>query len=449
MGKDIAGEAVYSVSQLNREARRLLEQAFSLLWITGELSNLARPASGHVYFSLKDDQAQVRCALFRSSARRLGFEPENGQQVLVRARVGLYEPRGDYQLIVEHMEPAGDGLLLRRLEELKHRLAAEGLFDEAGKRPLPALPQQIGVVTSASGAAIHDILKVLRGRFPAVPVVIYPTPVQGAAAPAGIVAALGAAAARAECDLLIVARGGGSLEDLWCFNDEAVARTIAASPIPVISGVGHETDFTLADLAADLRAPTPSGAAERAVPDAGEWLARKDALARRADAALSRQLERLAQQADVLAQRLARVHPARVLAGHDERLQALRLRMIRALPALTTLHKMRAEHLLARLRAATPLTLLKQQQGVLEEQQHQLAAGFQRLLGTRRNRLAVAAAALGAYSPLKTLERGYAIVTDAASDSVIRTVGDLKTGQTIHARLAGGSIEASVLRKLP
>ncbi|MCC7488168.1 MAG: exodeoxyribonuclease VII large subunit, partial [Gammaproteobacteria bacterium] len=251
-----ASEPVLTVSQLNREARLLLEQAFPALWVTGEISNLARPASGHLYFSLKDEQAQVRCALFRGAARSLRFLPDNGQQVLVRARIGLYEARGEYQLIIEHMEPAGDGLLLRRLEELKKRLAAEGLFDPARKRELPLLPRRIGVVTSPSGAAVRDILKILRRRFPSIPVVIYPTPVQGAAAKAEIVAALAAAAARAECDVLILARGGGSLEDLWCFNEESVVRAVAACPIPLVSGIGHETDFTLADLAADLRAPT-------------------------------------------------------------------------------------------------------------------------------------------------------------------------------------------------
>lgn len=444
-----AGEPVYTVSQLNREARLLLERSFPALWISGELSNLARPASGHLYFSLKDEQAQVRCALFRGAARSLRFRPENGQQVLARARIGLYEPRGDYQLIVEHMEPAGDGLLLRRLEELKQRLAAEGLFDAARKRALPALPRRIGVVTSPSGAAIHDILKILRRRFPAVPVVIYPTPVQGEAARAGIVAAIASAGARAECDVLILARGGGSLEDLWCFNEEAVARAIVACPIPVISGVGHETDFTLADLAADLRAPTPSGAAEHAVPEGGEWLARSRELERRAQAGMGRRLEQLAQAADGLGQRLARMHPALVLQQHARRLAELRARSGRALPALLRLRRLETGHLLARLSAATPATLLASHREQLDRQRERLLGALRLQLAAGGQRLAVAAAALQAYSPLQTLERGYAIVTEAASGRVIRRATEVDEGTLVSARLAEGAIEARVLRKLP
>ncbi|MGL6431456.1 exodeoxyribonuclease VII large subunit, partial [Aeromonas caviae] len=245
----------------------ILEQDLGLVWLTGELSNLAMPSSGHWYFSLKDMSAQVRCAMFKGNNRRVPFRPQDGMQVLVQARVSLYEPRGDYQLIIESMQPAGDGMLALRFEELKRRLGAEGLFDEGRKRPLPREPRAVGLVTSATGAALHDMLTVLERRAPDLPVFIYPTQVQGSAATAQIVSAIMLANRRAEVDVLIVGRGGGSLEDLWCFNEEAVARAIAGSAIPVVSAVGHEVDVTISDFAADLRAPTPSAAAELVAPD--------------------------------------------------------------------------------------------------------------------------------------------------------------------------------------
>lgn len=237
------------------------------MWLTGELSNLAMPSSGHWYFSLKDMSAQVRCAMFKGNNRRVAFRPQDGMQVLVQARVSLYEPRGDYQLIIESMQPAGDGVLALRFEELKRRLGAEGLFDESRKRPLPREPRAVGLITSATGAALHDMLTVLKRRAPDLPIFIYPTQVQGSAAISQIVAAIAKANQRAEVDVLIVGRGGGSLENLWCFNEEAVARAIAHSAIPVVSAVGHEVDVTISDFAADLRAPTPSAAAELVAPD--------------------------------------------------------------------------------------------------------------------------------------------------------------------------------------
>src|SRR5690606_2193067 len=264
----------YTVSALNREARLILERRFVGLWVEGEISDLSRPSSGHLYWTLKDATGQIRCAMFRQQNRPLAFPLANGDQVLVRARVTLYEARGEFQLIVEEVEAAGEGLLRRRFEALKRKLAAEGLFDTARKRPLPRVPRRIGVVTSATGAAIRDVLIALRRRFPAIPVLIYPTPVQGEGAAQEIRRTLELAGRRAECDVLILTRGGGSLEDLWSFNEEIVARAIAASPIPVIVGVGHETDFTIADFVADLRAPTPSQAAELAVPDCREWRGR-------------------------------------------------------------------------------------------------------------------------------------------------------------------------------
>ncbi|MGL6646135.1 exodeoxyribonuclease VII large subunit, partial [Aeromonas caviae] len=260
-------QQIFTVTRLNSAVRMILEQDLGLVWLTGELSNLAMPSSGHWYFSLKDMSAQVRCAMFKGNNRRVPFRPQDGMQVLVQARVSLYEPRGDYQLIIESMQPAGDGMLALRFEELKRRLGAEGLFDEGRKRPLPREPRAVGLVTSATGAALHDMLTVLERRAPDLPVFIYPTQVQGSAATAQIVSAIMLANRRAEVDVLIVGRGGGSLEDLWCFNEEAVARAIAGSAIPVVSAVGHEVDVTISDFAADLRAPTPSAAAELVAPD--------------------------------------------------------------------------------------------------------------------------------------------------------------------------------------
>jgi exodeoxyribonuclease VII large subunit len=440
-------EPVYSVSQLNREARILLERAFPALWVSGEISNLARPASGHVYFSLKDAQAQVRCAMFRSAVRLMRVPPQNGQQVLVRARISLYEARGEFQLIVEHMEPAGDGLLLRRLEELKKRLAAEGLFDPAHKRPLPTLPRRIGVITSPTGAAIRDILNILRRRFPVVPVVLYPVQVQGEQAKTDIVAALATAAARAECDVLIVGRGGGSLEDLWAFNEESVARAIARCPIPVVSAVGHETDFTIADLVADVRAPTPSGAAELAVPDVREWMRRLRALERRAALCAARCMERAEHRARALERRLLRTHPGFVLRQHGQRLDDLCARLAGAMRRSLAGRQVAARHARARLRAAAPRAQLAHRTAALAAHRLRLALAGRAALAAAGGRLAVAAAALQAFSPLETLKRGYAIVSDAGSGAIVRSASELAIGQAVRTRLARGGFEA-VVRKI-
>ena len=301
---------VYTVTSLNREVRLLLEHGLAVVWLEGELSNFSAPASGHWYFSLKDREAQIRCAMFRMKNQGLGFTPKAGQHVLVRGRVTMYEARGDYQLIVEHMEEAGVGALKREFERLKAKLAAEGLFAVERKRELPRFPRRIGVITSPTGAAIRDVLHILARRFPPAGVIIYPTDVQGAVAVPRIVRALAVANARAECDVLIVARGGGSLEDLWAFNDEGVARAIHDSAIPVVSGIGHEVDFTIADFVADARAPTPSGAAELVVPDRAACL---DVLSRTADRLLvgmRRELRTVTSRFDAAASRLKLMHPA-------------------------------------------------------------------------------------------------------------------------------------------
>ncbi|MGD8208049.1 MAG: exodeoxyribonuclease VII large subunit, partial [Thiohalocapsa sp.] len=318
---------VWTVSRLNAEVRAVLDGSFPLLWVQGELSNLSRPASGHLYFTLKDAGAQVRCAMFRSKRRLLPFEPANGAQVLLRARVGLYEARGDLQLVVEHMEPAGEGALRAELERRRRLLAAEGLFDAAKKRPLPVLPRQVGLITSASGAALHDLLTVLRRRLPLLPVLIYPAQVQGDGAVASLTEQLARANRRAECDLLILARGGGSLEDLMAFNDEALVRAVAGSRIPVVTGIGHEIDVSLADLAADRRAATPSAAAELAAPAAVDLRGRLQTLEQRARAAARQRVAAASLRLGAALRHLRLLHPAARLEQRAQTLDGLEQRM--------------------------------------------------------------------------------------------------------------------------
>ena len=306
--------SIFTVSRLNQTVRLLLEQEMGQVWISGEISNFTQPSSGHWYFTLKDDGAQVRCAMFRNSNRRVTFRPQHGQQVLVRANITLYEPRGDYQIIVESMQPAGEGLLQQKYEQLKAKLQAEGLFDQQHKQPLPSPAHCVGVITSKTGAALHDILHVLKRRDPSLPVIIYPTAVQGDEAPAQIVRAIELANARSECDVLIVGRGGGSLEDLWSFNDERVARAIFASRIPVVSAVGHETDVTIADFVGDLRAPTPSAAAEVVSRNQQELLRQVQSAQQRLEMAMDYFLANRSRRFTQIHHRLQQQHPQHALA---------------------------------------------------------------------------------------------------------------------------------------
>ena len=319
------------MSRLNREARGLLEAGLPSLWITGELSNLSRPASGHWYFTLKDEDAQVRCAMFRQRNLAVRAAPRDGMQVMLRARVGLYEARGEFQLIVDHLEEAGEGELRRRFEALKLKLAAEGLFDAARKRALPRFPSRVGIVTSATGAALRDVLHVLARRFPAVSVLLYPVPVQGAGAAGEIAAMLALAGRRAEVDVLLLVRGGGSLEDLWAFNDEGLARAIAILDLPVITGIGHEVDFTIADFVADVRAPTPSAAAELAVQDAAAWRETVGAAAARLASAAVRAIRRRGDVMGDAARRLGRLHPAQAVRERMQRVDELQVRALAAM----------------------------------------------------------------------------------------------------------------------
>jgi exodeoxyribonuclease VII large subunit len=434
---------IYSVSRLNREVRVLLERGFGSLWLEAEISNFARPSSGHWYFSLKDAGAQVRCAMFRQRNMLCAFTARDGQKVLVRARIGLYEPRGEYQLVVDHMEDAGLGALKRQFEELRARLGQEGLFAAERKRPLPSLPRRIGVITSPTGAAVRDILHVLARRFPAAAVLIYPVPVQGAQAAAEITAALELAGRRAECDVLILARGGGSLEDLWAFNDERLARAIVASPIPVIAGIGHEVDFTIADFAADVRAPTPSAAAELVVPDAEEWHATFARFAVRLQRAVRRRLEEQRERLRWLTGRAALVTPAARLAAQAQRLDELEQSMVRTLRRRLQEHRERLRWLAGRAAQVSPAARLRQHRMRLENLDQRLRRAWLHSLSSRRERLLPLVRTLNAVSPLATLERGYAIVS-VEGGAILRDAADARPGTFIDARLARGRIRAKI-----
>ena len=433
---------VYTVSRLNLDARAILEEAFSTIWIEGEISNLARPRSGHVYFSLKDEHCQVRCAMFRMHNRTLAFDPENGLHVLASAKVGLYPERGEFQLIVQYMEEAGAGALRRAFDALKNRLHAEGLFDPAHKRPIPTLPRCVGIVTSPTGAAVRDVLSVLGRRFPAVPVMLYPVAVQGAGAAEEIARMIDHACERAECDVLILARGGGSLEDLWAFNEVVVARAIHRASIPIVTGVGHEVDFTIADLVADLRAPTPSAAAESVVPDAGEWAARYRALEARLVAAARRGLAMRGNGLRMLAKRL--VHPRRRLFDRSQRLDAATLRLSRAATAVLRERRARLSTLAARLTRHAPDRVVQAHRGHCDTLERRLRLATRAVLATRRTRVGALERALGAFGPQATLERGYSILLRADGRSVIRDACEARTGERLRARLARGTLDLDV-----
>ncbi|WP_429009923.1 exodeoxyribonuclease VII large subunit [Aeromonas allosaccharophila] len=436
-------QQVFTVTRLNSAVRMILEQDLGLVWLTGELSNLAMPSSGHWYFSLKDLGAQVRCAMFKGNNRRVAFRPQDGMQVLVQARVSLYEPRGDYQLIIESMQPAGDGVLALRFEELKRRLGAEGLFDESRKRPLPREPRAVGLITSATGAALHDMLTVLKRRAPDLPVFIYPTQVQGSAAIGQIVTAIAKANQRAEVDVLIVGRGGGSLEDLWCFNEEAVARAIAHSAIPVVSAVGHEVDVTISDFAADLRAPTPSAAAELVAPDNQARIQRLAHLKQRLLQAMNRQQTAARHDFILLQKRLDHQDPKRRLEQQSQRLDELSTRLQQLLHQRLHQGERRLANLELRLQGKSPEHLLaagKRRHQLAEERLHAQIAKRQDLAS---HRLAMLTARLDGVSPLATLGRGYSI-TRTPRGEVISRADLVSCGDQLITTLAQGSLQVRV-----
>lgn len=441
---------VFTVSQLNRRTRQLLETHLPLIWVEGEISNFACPASGHWYFSLKDDNAQVRCAMFRNrnGLVRLpsGSRPNNGMQVLLRCRVSLYEGRGEFQLIVEHMEEAGRGALQRRFEELKARLNAEGLFADQYKQPLPALPRHIGVITSPTGAAVRDIVSVLERRFPAIPVTIYPVAVQGAEAVPEICQAIQFANQHQICDVLIVGRGGGSMEDLWAFNEEPVARAIFNSQIPIVSAVGHEVDFTIADFVADLRAPTPSAAAELLSPDQQELAASFLGYQRLLTESVQRTIQQQAQKLDFLRQRLR--HPGDRLREQAQHLDHLEARLQTAMKGKLRQVEGQLNTQNAHLANCHPGIQLQQLKLKASNLQQRLGAATQNQLNRQQQRLASAAKLLNTVSPLNTLERGYAIVQDE-QEKVVTSVNDVEVGAQITSRVTDGLLHCEVLAVKP
>lgn len=435
--------AIFTVTRLNQTVRSLLEREMGQVWITGEISNFTQPASGHWYFTLKDDTAQVRGAMFRNSNRRVTFRPQHGQQVLVRASVTLYDPRGDYQIIVESMQPAGEGLLQQKYEQLKAALSAEGLFDQQFKQPLPTPAHCIGVITSKTGAALHDILHVLRRRDPSLPVVIYPTAVQGDDAPGQIVRAIELANARQECDVLIVGRGGGSLEDLWSFNDERVARAIFASRIPVVSAVGHETDVTIADFVADLRAPTPSAAAEIVSRNQTELLRQIQSAQQRLEMAMDFFIANRTRRFTQLNHRLQQQHPQLRLARQQTVLEKLRQRMRVAMDSQLKQASQRQRHVAQRLNQQNPQSRIWRAQTRIQQLEYRLAESLRAQLSVTRERFGKAVTHLEAVSPLSTLARGYSVTT-AADGKVLKQAKQVKTGDTLTTRLADGWVESEV-----
>jgi len=435
---------VYSVARLNREVRVLLERSLRVVWVEGELSNFSQPASGHWYFSLKDRDAQLRCAMFRMKNVLVGFTPRPGAQLLVRGRISVYEARGEYQLIVEHLEEAGVGALRREFERLKARLAAQGLFALERKRSLPRFPRRIGVITSPSGAALHDILKILARRYPAAAVLVYPSAVQGAAAVPALIGALATASARAECDVLILARGGGSLEDLWAFNDERVARAIHACTLPVVAGVGHEIDFTIADLVADARAPTPSAAAELVVPDRLACLEVITRAAQRLASGMRRELRVGATRLQGTGRRLSLAHPGVRLQQRMQRLDDLARRLGGAARAGLQQDARRLAQAQARLLERSPRQLLGAQRAWHERLHARLERAVDERLARAGQRLALAQRALDTVSPLATLSRGFAIVTRADGTTLLTAAAAVADGEDIEARLARGTLLARV-----
>ncbi|AXF63748.1 MULTISPECIES: exodeoxyribonuclease VII large subunit [unclassified Leclercia] len=435
--------SIYTVSRLNQTVRLLLEQEIGQVWISGEISNFTQPASGHWYFTLKDNTAQVRCAMFRNSNRRVTFRPQHGQQVLVRASITLYEPRGDYQIIVESMQPAGEGLLQQKYEQLKAALSAEGLFDQQYKQPLPSPAHCVGVITSKTGAALHDILHVLKRRDPSLPVVIYPTAVQGDDAPGQIVRAIELANARQECDVLIVGRGGGSLEDLWSFNDERVARAIFASRIPIVSAVGHETDVTIADFVADLRAPTPSAAAEMVSRNQLELLRQLQNGQQRLEMAMDYFLANRTRRFTQLHHRLQQQHPQLRLARQQTVLERLRQRMNVAVDSQLKRAVQRQQRVTQRLNQHNPQPRIYRAQTRIQQLEYRLAENLRARLSSTRERFGNAVTHLEAVSPLSTLARGYSVTT-ATDGKVLKQTKQVKAGDVLTTRLSDGWVESEV-----
>ena len=447
---DTTSRHIYSVSELNRAAKQILDIELPSLWLEGEISNLSRPASGHWYFSLKDENAQIRCAMFKRANSRVKFNVSNGDKVLIRGKVSLYEARGDYQLIADQMEDSGTGALQRAYEELRDRLAKEGLFSAEHKQEIPVLPASIGVITSSTGAALHDILHVLERRLPLAQVKVYPVLVQGELAPAEIAHAIKQADSENLCDVLIVGRGGGSLEDLWAFNDERVARAAFTAKTPIISAVGHEVDFTILDFVADLRAPTPSAAAEVATPITQEDLAAQVRnLFQYLSKASSERLQKEAQRFDFLSKRLQLAHPEQGLKQQKDRLNSQSSRLHELMQRLLQEQDRVFNSLKNRITRQDPVIRIRNEKEKLSSIQNRLLSSSTHVLQLKNANLGQVSGKLNALSPLATLERGYALVQlkDAKlSKNIVTSISNVEAGQVISTMLKDGDIESTVTK---
>ena len=439
--------SVISVSELNKKAKSLLEKGIPKLWIEGEISNLAKPASGHMYFSLKDELSQIRCAWFKQRQLQNTLNIANGAKMLALGKIGLYEPRGEYQFIVEKMEIAGEGDLKRRYEDLKKKLAGEGIFSEKNKLELPELPKKIGVITSPSGAAVRDILTILKRRFPIIPVTIFPVAVQGEQAATQIQNALKKANLRADCELLILARGGGSLEDLWAFNEEIVARAIFHSEIPIISAIGHETDVTISDFAADMRAPTPSGAAEIAVPDQQDWMKSIDNISDKIITIITQQINSKSQLSDWIIKRLSQSSPKMTVKRQIEKSNNLRKMLSISILQNLTKQDKNIHQLKSKLNEVSPRLKIHAQLSRIKELNQKIVSCSDHFLGGLNNRMKLASKTLNSVSPLRTLDRGYAIARDAETKNVIMSADTVEIENDIEVRLAKGEIKVKVIEK--
>lgn len=440
----MAAQHILQVSELTRKVRFILESELNTVWLTGEISNFIAASSGHWYLSLKDKKSQVRCAMFKGNNRRVRLQPRNGQQVLVRAKVSLYEPRGDFQLIIEQMEGAGEGLLRQQYEQLKNKLNALGIFSQANKKPLPEHIQRVGIITSPTGAAVKDILSVLKRRNSNINAIIYPALVQGEYACNDICHAIAQANNRQECDVLIVGRGGGSLEDLWPFNEEAVVQAIYNSNLPIISAVGHEIDTTLSDYVADLRAATPSAAAELVASDSNELLDKITSLEQRLVHAVNRKKTALLQQHNYIQHRLVQVHPEQRLLVQQQKHDELTLRLTTAVQRLITQSSHQPKQLQQRLIQLSPEKVITKQQDQVEQQEHRLINAMQASLQHKQESFINLVEQLQLVSPLATIARGYSI-TRSKENEVINSVSQVTLNDEISIQLKDGSISARVL----
>lgn len=433
---------VFVVSELLSEIKRLLETSYREIWLEGELSSLSQPASGHVYFSLKDDKAQIRCAMFRGRASISQYKPKEGDRVKVRVKVTVYEARGDMQLLVQHMEAAGEGLLKRRFEELKQALLEQGLFNQAHKKSLPAFPKQVGIITSASGAAVKDIITTFKRRCRGIPLLIYPAVVQGDSAPKSLLQALNNAIQHAQCDVLIITRGGGSLEDLWCFNNEELARAIHQCPIPIVSAVGHEIDFTICDFVSDLRAPTPTAAAEILSPDTQQLNQQLTTLFQRLQNSTLRKNQKHAQQVDWLYKRL--VHPKQSIQNKINKLGQFKTRLSSNVAQRLKTEKNKINQFITLLQSNNPRRKLVLQKEQTQQLSRRLQQSQKNRFSNKQIQYKNIGLRLNTVSPLATLDRGFSIVRNN-QESIIRSATDIKSKEKLHIRFAKGAADCEVI----